>query len=132
MPWTDAVLVTDADLTAWERNMPELAQKMKGPSGASAYDGKRALAKNRLAKVLLQKGITPDAIQDFSQLKDAATFLELELIFRDLSEKPESIASIKAEHYATLFESELELLILKLSDGQEVTPSVTWVPAYRA
>jgi len=132
MAWSTLTLATDADLTNWERNMPELGQKVKGPSGASAYDGKRTLAKNFIAKFLLKKSIDIDALADPTQLRDLATFKELELIYRDLSEKEGSIAHVKAEYYARLFEEEAELIVLTLAGGRQVTPSITMIPCYRA
>ena len=53
-------------------------------------------------------------------------------MYRDLSEKTESIATQKADYYAGLFDNELELILLKLSTGETVAPTMTSIPLYRA
>lgn len=124
--FADAVLAEDADLTRYEHLMPALAIREK------AYDGKRELAKIYLGKRLRQRGVDLNLIEDPTQLNSAAVFKELELIYRDLSQKNESIAAQKAEYYERLFDQELELIILDLTDGTQVTPTVTSIPCYRA
>ena len=121
----DTVLATDSDLTAWESKMPALAQK------ATCYTGKRQLAKTFLAKQLIKRGVDMAALTNPAQLKDAAVFKELELMFRDMAEKNESIATTKADHYARLFDDELELVVLTVSTGT-VRPTVTSLPLLRA
>ncbi len=124
--FSDAVLATDEDLTKYEHNMPALAKKM------NALTGKRELAKSYLGKRLRQRGVDLTLIEDPTQLNSAATFKELELIYRDLSEKSESIAHEKAEYYQHLFDEELELLVIDLTDGTAVTPTISSIPCYRA
>jgi hypothetical protein len=124
--YDDAILCTDADLAAWEHTMPALGQKM------GAYAGKRNLAKNFIAKQLIKRGISPDELATPSQLNDAAAFKELELIFRDLADKQESIAANKADHYSRMFEDELETVLLKLTSGQEKPATISFIPLYRA
>src|SRR6266852_2486069 len=110
-PFDSADLAGDEDLTMWERKMPTMAQTM------NVYSGKRFLAKNFIRKTLLKVNIDPSLLGNPNQLKDAAVFKELELIFRDMSDKPESIAGAKANYYAKLFESEMELIILTLTSA---------------
>lgn len=124
--FADAVLATDADLTKYESKMPALAVKM------NVYAGKRDLAKLYIGKRLRQRGVDLAKIEDPFQLNSAAVFKELELIFRDLSDKQEAISHEKAQYYARLFDEEMELIILDLTDGTTVTPTVTSIPCYRA
>ena len=117
---------TDEDLTAWESRMPDLAKKARAPSGSSAYDGKRQLAKAFLAKQLIKRSVDLSVIADPGQLKDAAVFKELELMFRDLSQAPDDVAGKKAIYYAGLFDNELELVVLKSTTPTEtIRPSIT-------
>lgn len=122
----DATLCEDSDLQAWESKMPALAEKM------GVYAGKRQLAKNFLAKQLLKRGVSTDDLSDPTQLKDAAVFKELHLMFNDLAEKTDSIAGQKATYYSGLFDDELELIILTLSSGATVAPTISSIPLLRA
>jgi|SRR5581483_2039929 len=126
----DTPMCMDADLTNWESRMPALAQKM------NVYAGKRQLAKNFIIKSLLKRGVDPATITDPSQLCDAAVFKELELIFRDLDDNPDSISHAKASHYEKLFIDELELVILYVTtDTGEVStvkPTISSIPLLRA
>ena len=126
MTFASAVLAQDSDLTKYESSMPALATKM------GVLSGKRELAKDYLRRFLTRRGIDVDTIADFTVLNPAATFKELELIYRNLSEKPESIATVKAGHYRAQFDAEMELLILTLSDGGTASTSLAFIPAYRA
>jgi hypothetical protein len=126
-PFDSVDLITDDDLSAWESKMPSLAVKM------GVYAGKRLLAKNYLAKQLLKRGVDPTQLADPGQLKDAAVFKELHLLFGDLSDKVDSIAAQKAKHYAELLESELELVILQtITPGQSVKPTISSISLLRA
>ena len=116
--YDDAVLVDDSDLSNWESKMPAAAQK------TGAYAGKRQLAKNYLTKQLLKRGVDPSTLADPTQLKDAATFKELELIYQDMSSKADSIAGDKAKHYRSLFDDELETVILSVANSQDTTDTV--------
>ena len=127
------ILATDADLTAWESRMPELGQKSKSSSGSSPFDGKRVLAKNYLAKQLIKRGVNLDDVADPGQLKDAAVFKELELIFSDMSLSPDDLAAKKALHYSHLFDDELELVILRSTEQtDDIRPTVSSLPLLRA
>ena len=126
MPFADTELASDADLTAWEHTLPALALKQ------GAYAGKRTLAKNYIEKQLLKRSIDPATLQDPSQLKDAATFKELELMFADLAGTKEDVAYQKSLRYRELFESELELILLKLTSGRTVSASFSSIPLRRA
>lgn len=106
--WTDAALVTDADLTAQESRMPAQAQKIVAETGASAYDGKRALAKRDISSWLQRRKIQTSGIVDPSQFNRAATFLELSYIYRDLAQRNDTVAAQKAEFYYTQFSEEIE------------------------
>jgi hypothetical protein len=122
----DATLCTDDDLTQWESKMPALAER------TNVYAGKRQLAKNFLGKQLIKRGVNTDEIADPTQLKDAAVFKELELMFRDLSDKSDSIAAQKACYYGDMFDDELEVIFLKLSTGEAAAPTISSIPLYRA
>jgi hypothetical protein len=122
----DATLCEDSDLSQWESKMPGLAEKM------GVYPGKRQLSKSFLAKQLIKRGVNLDEISDPTQLKDAATFKELHLLFNDMAENPDSIAGKKASYYSDLFDDELELILLKMTSGTTVAPTISSIPLLRA
>lgn len=97
--WTAATLCTDADLTAYETRQPDAAKKVRGDSGDSAYDGKRALAKEEIASRLETRGINPDGLLRPAQLKRVAVFFELSLIFRDLAQRNDTVTAEKSAYY---------------------------------
>ena len=131
LQWT--VPVTDADLTLWESRMPDQGKKVTSSTGSSSYDGKRLLAMSHLAKELLRRGVPLTVITNAEILKDAAVFQELALIYNDMSVSPDDVAAKKAAHYRSLFEAELELVILETTTpGQTVSPTTSSIPLRRA
>jgi hypothetical protein len=122
--WDDTELTVDAELTRFDRRMPQLAQSIKGPSGASAYDGKRQAAKDQLRRDLRSSEVLVADLQDLTQLQRAATFLELSLIYRDMADRNDTISSENASYYLDEYKSELNQLSLDLVDGTtDVTPN---------
>ena len=98
----------------------------------TAPHGERGLAKNFIAKQLIKRGVNLDRISTPAQLKDAAVFQELSLIYGDLSLAVDDNAAKKSKYYSDLFEDELELIVLQTTSGEEVRPSVTSIPLLRA
>jgi hypothetical protein len=106
MAWIDRELATDADLTNYERRMPDQAKSFKGANGSNSFDGKRDLAKRDIATRLVRMGLVPDDLTDSDVvvLNKTAVFHELALIFHDLSDTKDSIAQVKAVRYDSLYE----------------------------
>ncbi len=133
----DAVLCTDEDLAAVESRMPEQGKNVRNAStGLTAYDGKRALAKEAIAKFLRKRGLHPDGLLTPGQLKTAAVYKELALIYRDLGGKNDSIAWDKAKHYENQFDEEMSSLTLDydaslVPTGKPTAHAVTGIPAFR-
>jgi len=122
--WTDATLCTDSDLTTYESRMPEAAKKVAGGSGQSAYDGKRAVAKDEIGARLERRGTDPDGLTRPAQLRRCAIFLELALIFRDMAQRNDNIAADKAAYYDTRADDELDGLALEWTDpGEAAVPT---------
>jgi hypothetical protein len=110
MAWDDFQLCQDEDLTQVESRMPAQAKAMRSGMNASPYDGKRDLAKRVIATHLRKRGIDPEGVQTPDQLKLAAVYQELSLIYRDMSSRGDSNAEFKAELYASMYNDELEAL----------------------
>lgn len=120
-------LCTDSDLKNWEVRMPEMGKSCTGPDGnTTAYDNKRALVKKRIGADLKRRQLDPTGLQDLTQLNDAATFLELSLIYRDLAFREDNSAGEKAAYYDKLYQKEMEDLQLLWTDplpSDQETPS---------
>lgn len=116
--WDDAVLCTDAALTEQESRMPELAQRTRAESGATAYDGKRRLVKLDIESWLERRGVYPDALRRPAQLNRAACFLELAYIYRDLAARNDNIAAQKADYYQARFVEEIEGVRLSVNETE--------------
>jgi hypothetical protein len=108
--WENAELTDDAALTEYESSFPEAAAKIKGASGATAYDGKRAIAKGKIGRWLVKKGFALEGILDPSQFSAAATLLELSLIYRDMAKKRDSVHGGIADYYWEEYKEEIESL----------------------
>lgn len=107
--WDDAVLVVDDDLTQFESSMPQAAKKVRGESGASAYDNKRSLAKDMIGKWLVRRSYVLSGITNpTADFKRAATLLELSLIYRDMARKNDTFSEDKANYYKVEYETEIE------------------------
>lgn len=161
MGWINLVLTTDGDIRAVERKMPELAMRFKGESGASAYDGKRDLCKTDFFYRLKRMGIDfstipvpdrdkypswneaswtaaeteagkqPGYFSPYTVLNNAAVFHELELIYRDLSDRNDTVSTDKANLYADRYEKAWQDVVMELS-ADVVTSGMTTIPLHRA
>lgn len=127
--WTDVVLCEDADLTAQESSMPDLAKSQTSGGGASRtpYDSKRALAKKQIESVIRRRGILPDSLLDPGELRQAAVYLELSLIFQDMGGRGEAIALDKSQLYRGLYEDEVRDLVLSYNEDAPEPPAVAGV-----
>ncbi len=133
----DTTLCQDSDLTDQESKMPDLAKRVRGANGKTAYDGKRALAKEIISKQLRKRGIHPDALTKPEQLKRAAVYKELELVYRDMADKNDSVSSDKANYYMKAFDDELDSLELDYDpslapDTSQTIHVVSSIPLYRS
>jgi hypothetical protein len=108
MAWNDQDLCTDADLTAQESVMPDLAKRNRKSTNATSYDGKRALVKRDIASWLRRNNYFTDALADPTEFNRAAVFLELAYIYADMGSSGDSIATAKAASYREMYEYELE------------------------
>lgn len=122
--WTEAALCVDADLTAYESRMPEAAKKVRGDSNASAYDGKRLLAKEEIEVRLEGRGIDVDGILRPAQFRRAAVFCELAMIYRDLAQRNDNVAGEKALYYEQRFDNEMERIAVEYVDPGDTKPPV--------
>lgn len=130
MPWADAILATDDDLSRWESRMPALALQVQAINGNTAYDGKRALAKDRIGSILRNRSMILDGIQDPTQLTSAAALLELSFIFQDMAWRDDALSADKARYYYDLFEQEMNNLYLDYVEPAINGPS-TGTRAYK-
>lgn len=126
--WSEATLTTDADLTAQESRMPAQARKLVSETGASAYDGKRALAKRDIESWLQRRKIQFSGISDPAQFNRAATFLELSYIYRDMAQRNDTVAAQKAEFYYQAFSEEIEGLRFDYSSPAEADTKTRPLP----
>jgi hypothetical protein len=131
--FSDATLCSDADLSAQESRMPDAARAVRTPSGNTAYDGKIDLAKELIGKKLRKLRVFPDALTDPSQLKRAAVYKSLELCFRDMASRNDSVSWDKAKHYCGLFEDEMDTLQLDydnalVPESKQSAGGVTSIP----
>jgi len=110
--FSDAILCTAADLTQQESRMPEAAKNVRTPSGYTAFDGKYDLAKEAVEKWLRKHGIHPDGITNPAQLKRAAVYKTLELCYRDMGSKQDTVSWNKADYYAAQFDEEISTIDL--------------------
>ncbi len=117
--WSGVTLVTDQDLTARESSMPEKAKEQKR-GARTPYDSKRALAKEEIRQHVVRRGYNPDYLLDpVGELKTAAVYLELALIYRDMgSIRGEDFLVEKAAEYQQLWEDERDLLVLSYDDSE--------------
>jgi hypothetical protein len=133
--WDDAVLTTDANLTQFERRMPQLAMNIRGPAGASAYDGKRQAAKDQLRRDLRTSKVFVKDLTDFSELQRAATFLELSLIFFDMADRNDNLSFEKASFYRDEYKKEFSQLVLDRTileaDADPLQSPLYSIPCYR-
>lgn len=127
-PWTAAVLVTDADLTQYESRMPTLAKRTRADGANNSYDGKRALAKLELGQRLKRTGVDPEQLADPSELRLAAIFLELSLMYQDMAALEDTGNAQKADYYGRRFDHELNGIQLTLLP----TPPAATTPTVRA
>lgn len=136
--FSDAVLCTDDDLKQQESRMPEAAKAVRAPNGATAADGKIALAKEAVEKWLRRHGIHPDGVTNPAQLKRAATYKTLELMFRDMGSRNDSVSWDKAKFYAEAFDEEIDTLELDYDPSlvpqkpASTAGGVNSIPLYRA
>jgi hypothetical protein len=135
--FSTATLCTDEDLTAQESRQPAAAKAVKAPSGKTAYDGKIALAKEAVDKRLRKLGFHPDGILTPSQLLRAAVYKTLELMYRDMASRNDSVSWDKAKYYADSFEEEITTLSFDFDESMvpatpTVVSGVTSIPCLRA
>jgi hypothetical protein len=132
MAWSQLTLATDEDLTNVESRMPEMAKAVRNPqTGKTAFDGKRDLAKSAIYKRLVKKAIDPDSVTDATVLTSLAVYKELELIFRDMGSRNDSVSMDKASFYAGMFEDEMEYVLTQLG-ASDASSSLLMIPAFRA
>jgi hypothetical protein len=134
MAWSEAVLAVDSDLTAYERKMPDLAKSIKSPqNGSTAYDNKRLLAKRAIGQRLVRMQLDLDSLtaDNILALNEVAVFKELELIFRDMSDRNDSVSEAKAKHYAEQYEESWQDAALAIGTPQSAT-SIGFIPMWRA
>ncbi len=133
MSWTNANLAVDADLTAYERTMPEKAKSFKSLNGSTAYDGKRELAKRDIAARLVRMGVVLDDLtaDNIAALNRTATLRELCLIWFDLAERNDTVAMDKARRYEELYEDSFQDVALALAVPTN-TAGITNIPLRRA
>ena len=117
MAWSTAILAVDADLTKYERKMPDLATSFRGVNGSNAYDGKRELAKRDLATRLVRMGLVLDDLTEsnITSLNQTAVYRELSLIFYDLADRNDTLSMDKAKRYEKLYEESWTDVALALS-----------------
>jgi len=120
--WDDAILATDDNLTQFERRMPQLAMSITGPSGSTAYAGKRSAAKDQLRRDLRTSKIFVKDLTDFAELTRAATFLELSLIFFDMADRNDTVSFGKASFYRDEYKKEFSQLVLDRTLSPGVDP----------
>lgn len=106
--FSTATLCVDADLSQQESRMPAAANAVRTPSGNTAYDGKITLAKEAIERKIRRMNIHPDSITAPAQLKRAAVYKSLELMYRDMASRNDSVSWDKAKYYSDLFEDEIE------------------------
>jgi len=121
--WNTVTLVTDDDLTALESSMPGLAKRQTSGS-KSPLDGKRALAKTEIERYIRRRGFDPDSLTDpVNELKAAAAYLELSMIYQDMAQRGEGSALEKSAFYFDRWQQEREELVLSYSDSTSVPDS---------
>jgi hypothetical protein len=103
-------LCIDNDLTLQESRMPALAKKTVaiGMGGASAYTGKRELAKRDLGQWIYRRGYELSGLLDLTEFNRSAVFLELSYIYRDLATRNDEISAEKAAYYLSQYGAEIE------------------------
>ena len=117
--------------------MPAAAQAVRTPQGSTAYDGKIALAKEAVEKRLRKLGYHPDGILDPTQLLRAAVYKTLELCYRDMASRNDSVSWDKAKYYAESFEEEITTIEFDFDPSvvaatPTIVSGVTSIPLYRA
>ena len=134
MTWTSQTLATDADLTQYERKMPELSMQFKGASGSTAYDGKRALAKRDVGTRLVRMGIDLDTLtpENIVTLTQTAVYREMALLYFDLADRNDTLSMDKANRYQALYEDSWQDVQLALSLTDTRTATVSSVRTGRA
>ncbi len=111
--WITVVLCEDDDLTSQESSMPDLAKSQTSSGLRTPYDFKRALAKKQIENLIRRRGIDPDNLLDpVGELKQAAVYLELSLIYQDMGGRGEAVALEKSQLYRDLFNDETRDLVL--------------------
>lgn len=133
MAWSTAVLATDADLTKYERKMPDLAVSFRGVSGSNAYDGKRELAKRDIGTRLVRMGLVLDDLTsgNITTLNQTAVYRELSLIFYDLADRNDTLSMDKAKRYESLYEESWADVAIALAIPGSQT-QIVFIPAGRA
>lgn len=134
MAWSDAVLAVDSDLTAYERKMPDLAKSIKSPqNGAAAFDNKRTLAKRAIGQKLVRMDVDLDGLtaDNLTALNEVAVFKELELIFRDMSDRNDSVSEAKAKYYADQYDASWQDAVIAIGIAQSET-NIGFIPMWRA
>ena len=134
MSWSTAELCQDSDLTSFERNMPDRAKSIKSPqNGATAYDNKRLLAKRAIGLKLIRMGVDLDGLSDDNllALNDVAVYKELELIYRDMSDRNDSVSQDKAKYYEQQYDESWQDAVIALGIAQSES-SIGFIPMWRA
>jgi hypothetical protein len=133
MAWSIQILTSDADLTQYERKMPEQAQQFKGASALSAYDGKRDLAKRDVGTRLVRMGVVLDDLtaDNITSLNQTAVYRELSLIFFDLADRADTLSMDKAKRYEKLYEDSWVDVAIALNISGEKT-GIGFIPLQRA
>ncbi len=133
--WDTAILASDANLTQFERRMPQMAMSIKGPAGASAYDGKRQAAKDQIRRDLRTAKVFVKDLTNFAELWRAATFLELSLIYFDMADRNDTLSFEKASFYRDEYKREFNQLVLDRTLEDDLTNPLTSplfsIPCYR-
>ena len=121
--FSDATLCTDADLAAQESRQPAAAKAVRAPSGNTAYDGKIDLAKAKIESWLRKHNFHPAGILDPTQLTRAATYKSLELMYRDMASRNDSVSWDKAKYYGGLYDDEIDTVQLDFDPSMVPTPT---------
>lgn len=123
--WSEVILVTDDDLTAVESTMPEIARQQRN-GVRTPLDSKRALAKDQIARELKRRGYdTAGLLTPEEDLKQAAVYLELSMIYQDMAGlKGDAVSFDKSAQYRKLWEEERDGLSVSY-DPSLVTSSET-------
>lgn len=115
-------LATDEDLSIHESSMPGRAQQRLGPTGTAASYQKHELAKERIESDLRKRGVSVDGITTPGQLKRAAIWLTLSLMFRDMARDTDRVSQEKADLYQAMYQDEMESITLDYDSSLVPSP----------